>query len=298
MASKYELYKQLIKTRQDSCGFIESDHCDSLLFTGLVGCVPGVKVMIDAAYNYADHRWYRRPFAWRSDKTCCDDGWKRSLWQRIKDAWPLLKQKQWKAAGKEFERGGSTISRDMLTGLAWYAWANKRLDISESVVKYALKHWMRMGDGSPSRILIMPALLATYAWISYRLGGPSRWWLRWVPCDLGSKVTDFEAHLQCLHIALRMELAGKISSRDSKTLGRLAEENPHNPLFLAVAGLKEDAEDILDQDWWPEDRLPTSADRAGGWLPERDYGPNYWPSDEGRTHSGGDYLFVKWYLSR
>jgi hypothetical protein len=267
--NKFNLYLELIKSQQDANGFIESHECDSLLFSSLVGCVPGVKVNIDAAMG-APGQWFRRPLALGECYSC----------------------------GKS----KSTISRDMLLGLAWYAYFNKRLDISEGVIKYAFTHGFVMGKGVLSRTLMTPALLATFAWVSYKLGGPSRGWLRWIPADLGAKVDGYKAHLQVLHILLRKTLSGKWSKQDQKTVGRLQLDEPLNPLFSACnASLiaNEEIEEVLDcENWWPSDRLPNSQDRKAQWLPMRSYGKDWKPSPgEWKVHSGGDYLFIKWLLT-
>lgn len=265
--SKYDLYLELIKSKQDASGFIESRECDSLLFSSLIGCVPGVRVNIDAAMKKPG-QWLRRPAVYPECFAC--------------------------------GRSKSSISRDMLLGLAWFAYFNKRLDISEGVIKYAISHGMVMGEGVLSRTLMTPSLLATFAWVSYKLGGPSRWWLRWIPADFGAKVDGYQAHLQALHIILRKKLRGAWSSRDRKTMGRLADDQPMNPLFqLAAIRNAREVEDLLScEQWWPKDRLPTSADRSSPWLPERAYGKDWKPSSKAeRVHSGGDYLFLKWLLS-
>lgn len=261
--NKFKTYLDLIKTVQDRHGFIESHECDSLLFTGLVGCVPGFTVDIDAAFDNSTKQWYRRP----TDCSCYPDG------------------------------SVSSISRDMLLGLAWYAYYNKRLDISESVINYALKNKMVMGEGELSRTLMTPSLLSTYCYISYRLGGPNRWWLRWIP-DIESKhTTDYQAHLTVLHILLRNELTGK--QKNTKVLQYHADRQPLNPLFLIGINDKDTARDVLMQSaWWPNDRLPSSSDRKAQWLPMRDEGSDWEACRDGKIHSGGDYLFCWWLLSK
>ena len=264
MDKKLKLYRKLLATKQDQFGFIESHECDSLLLTGLIGCVPGVKVDIDRAYDEFTGMWHRRSVC----KPCYPDHSK------------------------------STISRDMLLGLAWYVYYNKRLDISEQIVKYALKNCMKMGKGNLSRIFIMPSLLATYAWISYRLGGPNRWWLRWVPADFDKLQTGFQAHLQVLHISLRNILSRKISKSRQKMLDQQALRCPNNALFQVLAGHKDKARNLVSQQTniWPNNRLPSSVDRKEPWIFQRDEGSDWQPDKPGREHSGGDYIFIRWLI--
>lgn len=251
---RFHTYLGLLPTVQDPHGFVDSDECDSLLFSSLLGCVPGARVNIDAAF----------------------DG---KLWQRRPCEHPCYP-----------EHSKSTISRDMILGLLWYAFYNKRLDISESIVQRALSHRGVMGLGVPSRTVISPALLATAARVSYALGGPSRAWLRWIPLTGGVR-EDFEAHLHVLHMLLRNRLEGKDGF--SSKLSAYADLHPNNALFQLAANRTTEGIRILnDVVLFPEHRLPRSMDRHEGWLWQRAYGSDWKPSDEGRTHSGADYLFA------
>lgn len=267
LQEKYLKYIELIKSTQDEFGFIDPNACDSLLFSGLVGCVPDVKVNIDAAFDSSTGMWHRRPCS--------------------RPCFP--------------EHSKSTISRDMLLGLAWYAYYNKRLDITEQVISYALRHNLIMGKAvdlksKMGRCLMTPGLLSTYAWISYRLGSPSRFWLRYMPQVESDKATDFQAHLSVLHIILRNKLMKKDKYKD--LLNHHFNRNPRNPLFCIAAERYDDAKKALeDESMWPKDRLPTSADRSAEWLIQRDLGKDWLPSDKGHIHSGGDFLFCYWLMT-
>ena len=257
LEDKFKLYLKSLPLLQDKYGFIYSEECDSLLFTSLVGCVPGVAVYIDAAFDHSTEQWHRRC----TEKPC----------------YPYHSK--------------STISRDMFIGLAWYAYINGRLDISEQVIKYALTHFLVMGQGVLSRTIMTPNLLSTYAWISYRLGGPSRPWLRYLPQIESKKVTDYQAHLSILHILLRNKLTGKDNHGDLLTFH--ADRSPENALFQFAAGRVDKAYTILNnKQYFPEDRLPNKSDRKANWLWERDYGDNYLPGESKKILSGGDFLFV------
>lgn len=292
LSQKFQLYKKLFKKHQDRRGFIMSDMCDSLLFSGLVGCVGDVIVNISAAQD-KDGSWHRRPLDLPPCYDCSRE-WK--LIPRLKECWKIWKQtKSKKLVQKVFEKGGSTISRDMLVGLAWYALFHERLDISEGVIKYALKNKLIMGKGTPSRTFMTPGLLSTFAWISYRLGGPSRPWLRLIPQHEDKNVTGFQAHLSVLHIILRNWLTEKYKNLD--ILAHHANRQPNNPLFLWAAGDSIGAENLLmNEKWWPNDRLPDQADVASDWLLQRDYGPDWAPENvdprDAKEHCGGDFLFA------
>lgn len=291
LKEKFNLYVNFVKTAQDQHGFIMADKCDSLLFSGLIGCVPEIDVNIDAAHN-SDGMWWRRPI----DLSPCYTStltWKDRFSLAWKDIWtnPTSTKETIQAA---FETGGSSISRDMFIGLAWNCYHNNRLDISEGVIKYALKHFLIMGKGTPTRTFLTPGLLSTFAWISYRLGGPSRPWLRYIPQFESKTVTGFEAHLSVLHILLRNELTGKVKFGDN--LVAQANREPQNPLFEYAIGNKANATKLLmDERWFPNNRPPTNKDRSEPWLLQRDYGKD-WLSEDGerKIWSGADFLFCAW----
>lgn len=292
LETKYKLYKRLIKTQQDKHGFIESDKCDSLLFSGLVGSTQEVYIDIKSALA-EDGSWQRRPIELPS---CYSNGhW--NLLERIKSCL-MAKTTDIKILQKIFEAGGSSISRDMLLGLAWYAYYNKRLDISESVIKYALSHRLVMGEGTLTRTILTPSLLSTYAWVSYRLGGPKRSWLRYLPHFESKKVTDFQAHLSVLHILLRNKLTNKPKYLD--LLQFHADRQPENAFFQAATGNIDKAYTILNnENYFPSSRLPTSEDRYEPYLWQRDYGKD-WISDLNQSvkiHSGADFIFCYWLIN-
>lgn len=265
---KYKKYLQLLPKQQDKYGFIDFEHCDSLLFSGLIGSLPEVKVNIEAAYDKKTGLWLRRPI----DCPCFD-------------------------CIDNIDLGAkSSISRDMLLGLAYFCFYNNRKDIAEQVVKYALSHWLIMGKAIDkknllSRCLITPGLLATFALISGKYK-----WLHWVPAEPPFSPTQkgYKAHLQVLHRLLRHKIKGTNPRRD-KILREQATKQPQNPLFLAALGQYSLAEKkLLDERLWPSERLPTSHDRKAQWLPMRALGPDWKPDlvHQEKEFSGGDFLFV------
>lgn len=275
---KYNKYKEMIKNQaQDGDGFIEWSHCDSLLFTGLLCSSPDFHACIDEAYD--GEFWHRRSL---NQPRCFD---------------------MEKCVGTG---SASSISRDMLVGLAWYCWYNRRGDIAEKIVQHAMKNYGFMGKAAElkvkiGRCQIMPPLFATFCWISYKLGsGPMRPWALWVPADLGTKEDDYPAHLQVLHIMLRTDICGWSWPQEKGILQYHAKRRPENPLYQVAVGNKKEALDILTrEDWWPSDRLPTNEDRKTHWIPMRepkDWKPN--PRGKSETWSGGDLAFVYWLATR
>lgn len=236
--------------------------CDSLLFTSLIEAARKDTNIIDSFRN-SDGQWFRRP-----SMDCYDLG-----------------------------QSKSTISRDMFIGLAWYIWSHKRLDLAEQVIEYANDHSLRMGQGEASRIFFSPSIYATFLLLREHLGGDKAGVRGRIPLVVPSEKTGFVAHLYVLHAMLRKELTGKFNEDAAY---EIAKQNPQNALFQLAAGNEAKAADLLlNKDWWPDDRLPTSDDRCSPWIIQREYSDKNWKGcSEGKTHTGGDFLFTAWLLLR
>lgn len=310
---KYRKYLELLPEQQEPrSGFIDYKKGDSVMFSGLVGSVPGTNVDLMQAYNEKRGTWHRLPlhlgeaYDYSHPRNLLP--FRTRLLDTLRHIWQEKKQGRkldWKHIGRRILfKNGSTISRDMLTGIAYYAWYNKRLDISESVVKYAIRNWGMMGEGDLSRINIMPNLFATFCWISYKLGGPSRPWARWLSADAGvtGGIDGYRAFLQVSHILLRSEITGrKLTKKERRVLQFHAARQPENAFYQTAVGNYELAAKCLENEqYYPADRLPTSRDRYEQWLTLRDTGKDWQPdmSEPVRPHSGGDFIFDYWMLQR
>jgi hypothetical protein len=265
LRKKLEIYLALLPKVQDHRGFIHTDKCDSLMMTSLLGTCKGVKVDIDAAFDKDTGQWHRRPLCY----------------------FPC-----YPAESK------SSISRDMLLGLLYFSYFNKRLDIIEQVIKYALSHHLIMGKGKISRTFLTPNLLSTYALVCKKLGGKDYWWLTWIPSVESKFVTGFQAQLSVLHILLR-GIIGDI--RNTSILKYHMDRVPKNALFnfayhyFTDKNYNKAIELLLDEKWFPSNRLPTNYDRDVCWMFEHDYTPNnIEPVKEGKPEiwSGGDLIFL------
>jgi len=270
---KSDLYKHLIQEHRDSDGFIYHKECDSLLFSGLLGCLPDFHVNIDAAFDGT--LWHRRSLQHPKCFVC----------------------------GEEGNGSASSISRDMLVGLAWYCWHNQRGDIAEHVVEYALRNQGFMGEANEfkvkwGRTQILPGLLATFAIIAHKLTDRNYWWAYMIPADMGSQIDDYGAHLQVLHIILRRQLVGWNWWFEKSILKWQAKRRPENPLYrIAVGDFSQVLAILGKEEWWPSDRLPTSRDRKTHSIQMRE--PKDWKPDPRKTihtHCGDDYLFCEWLI--
>lgn len=262
---KYGLYLSASKSHQDADGFIDTDHCDSLLFSGLYGAA-GADVNIEAARD-ATGKWHRRPLA-------------------HPECFPKDSQ--------------SEISRDMYLGLLWYIWEYQRLDLAEDLFAYGEENNWIMGEGLVSRTYFTPGLQATLAELIYRLGGENHYVYRSTPQSY-AKNDGFAAHLDALHILLRAKMMGEIEDKALEIVAYNYNRMPSNPLFAYAYHLYVDGDQtytmgiLLNEAYFPADRLPTTHDRCESWLSQRDVGPDWEPcglDQSAKEHSGGDFLFV------
>ena len=264
LEAKYYTYLDLYTSQQDQNGFIDFKACDALLFTGLLGSVLPEGIDIKAAEK-TPGEWTRRPLVNGVD-TC----------------YP--------------ENSASTISRDMLLGLQWYTWKNQRLDIAEDLYSYGEDNNWIMGKGDASRIFFTPGSQATLAEQIFRLGGENKFIKRSIPQIITESNTGFRQHLDILGIHLRADMTGK--AENFNVVISAANRQPRNGYYQYVRARYSDGvydsaiAPLLNSQLFPEDRLPTSADRKAAWLWQRDDDSDWQPSADGKTHSGGDFLFL------
>lgn len=258
---KASAYRFLVQQRQDENGWF-TDDCDSLLWNSL-GAVAWLEINLLAARD-EDGDWFRTP-----DKDCFATG-----------------------------RSGSTISKDMLLGLAFYAVYRSDLGILDGVLRRGRKRGYIMGEGSISRTWMTPSLQAVYAEAVLFLGGE-----RFEPeIDFPQihppGLTGYQAHLQVLNILLRYKTVGGASDVARERIANHAARNQRNALFSFAYHLFFDGDFtepvalLLDSATFPDDRLPTSADRCEPWLWQRDL-DDWEPCPErAEQHHGVDLLFV------
>lgn len=262
LQAKRDFYLKEVPKVQGEAGFLSDDHCDSLLWTSLAS-VGGLDADVLAARE-DNGQWHRRP-----QMDCYPDGSK------------------------------SSISRDMLLGVMWWALEFERKDVASGLISYGKAHNWFMGEGDPSRTFLTPALQATLADITKKLGGADEVILRNYPQLWTEDQKGFEAHLQVLHILLRGRVNDGIDDVMLKRLKEHVERNPLNPFFQFAAHLYTDGDQsealsqLLKSSYFPDDRLPSSDDRCEEWLFQRDQDDKGWsPCGEGRTHHGGDLVFL------
>jgi hypothetical protein len=186
----------------------------------------------------------------------------------------------------------------MLLGVLWLAFANNDKTLTNSVLsqmhRVVMGKWV--GLVGLSRVIPSPGLYATSRILRRRQEGkgPGLW--RFVPAVSSTPQEGYLAHLQALHLALRVVCTGRIKMADRLLLLRLYVKNPNNPLFTAlVSGPYACIALLSNNRLWPEYGLPTNKDRAPPWLPER-ADEEYVRDQEAPTkyHSGMDLNFSLW----
>lgn len=261
LSAKVNLYKELMKKHQDQFGFIMTDKCDSTLYSGLVGSA-GAKVDIGAAKSTNGY-WERRPL-----NPCYKNG------------------------------SGSSFSRDMLIGLLWWIWRNKDLELAKELYAHFKKNNYVMGLGDPSRLLVMSGLEGTLAEIIFRLGGKNHFLARRQKQSWPKNLSGYEEHLLVLHALLLGEVQGGLQSKASDALEHYGKDSCFAVSKFAYAlyftgNLNPAAECLLDERFWPSDRLPTNKDRSADWLHTQDNPKDYQPSTDSdvREFAGADLVF-------
>jgi len=266
-------YDALQPSVQDARGWSDTDRCDALLWASLRAAsgVPGVDV---GAAEASDGRWLRRP----ADMPECY------------------------AAGES----ASTVSRDMLLGVLWWAWTARDAGAVSRLWAYGLSHGWSMGSGDPGATTLNPNLIGLLARVCLALGAscPGAGIAAAIPAlYVDPAPRGYVRHLEVLQILLRGEIAGGITAHEAARLKKHLDEQPGNPLFLAAQALwgGEDAGNMAQLlHAWPSDRLPDASDWCSSWrtetedgssgsLPCGDTGPGGGP----RAHSGGEILFLR-----
>ena len=260
---KFDNYLKWSNDRVNNGDWLPDTECDGLLFNGFWATIGG-KANILLAHDASDFgKWYRSP-----SHTC----------------YP--------------EHSKSSISRDMFLGLSFWIYANRRLDLIEQIISYGKNHrdflgqWI-MGEGDISRTAIRSNFQGTLFEIMWQLGGHNSDARNnqqlWNPTIKG-----YESHLQMMHIFLRQHLGMTTQPYVIEILKNQEKLHPRNALLKAILKKDQDAIAILmDENLFPNDRLPSSSDRCGFYLWQRDGDSKDWlPCSENKVHSGLDFLIA------
>jgi hypothetical protein len=258
-----DVYINLIKDKQDADGFIDTNHCDALLHTGLLS-VQSIDVNLNAAE--LNGQWFRRPLSYPE---CYTEGKSRS-----------------------------TISRDMLLGVLWYAVANNDLDTLERMWDYGTSHAWIMGNNEHT--IMNPNMISLLARSIKYLNGED-YKARHLPMVYPTNCEGYVCHLAALQIALNGHIFGQINSYERDYLINIANKNPNNILYAALKAKYTDGDyrqvhRLLSR--YPTTRLPNNTDWCDDWPVQRDDNDiGLKPCTEDKQHSGGEVLFVLWLMT-
>lgn len=267
---KAALYKSLIGDHQDEFGFIHSDKCDSLLFSGLISYA-GVPVQVKQASN-GNGKYFRTPYR---------DCYKHS-----------------RADSNHSRRSGSEISRDSLAGLFWAFRNSRELGEPRKIIEYGKsKNWI-MGAGAIDRTYLTPNFVDTlYKLANRRYNGPKYIWI--------DPIKDHQRHIVALNIDLQGDIDGHISDQMYNLVKKFHRNSPNNKYFSFIRNKFSDGDQkdviefLLNERYFPSSKLPTSQNYCTEWLWMRHEDKDSWqPCGEGKTHTGGDFIFLAERLSR
>ena len=270
LIQKYQLYCKLIDKHQDQDGFVLWRHCDSTLFSGLISGIKELPrpVNLPAARDKKGY-WHRRPLKYPE---CYE-------WDK---------------------NNGSTISRDMMWGIAWYCWLKRDLKLAQSTYEHIKKHSYVMGFGDPARLIMMPALEQVFCLMIEALGGPKQGLGKYLWSPFPKSLEGYEVHLLMLQVLLLGEIRGWIPKAAFEAVKAYAEKYSFNPFFLYVYHLFLDGDmtrvyqGLMNTQIWPNDRLPTNQDRYSDWVNQRTDPKDWKPEPVSYVihHSGGDFLHL------
>lgn len=270
--------QQLADKKQNYC-FLSSDlvkangysvgRCDGLLFTAMRSFI--CKDVDIANFEGEPGRWYRNP-----KKDCY-------------------------IAGEVDHGATSSISKDMLLGLAVNLWNTENLAAINRTIDYGVAHSWVMGEAIDditvaSKCLLSPSLISIYYDIQRKLSGPS--FTTRGESDAFGVNTGFRAHLDVIHILLIGSVHGAISSGELETLKAQAERQPRNALFQAAYSLYTNGDQskatalLLNQEMFPDLTLPTSSNHCSDYLWSDDDAPYDWAPcpDRNETYEGLDLI--------
>ena len=241
----------------DPSGFIEVNHCDSLLFTALANLTADL-----SAAEPDPGRYVRRPVGYPD---CFATGSSRS-----------------------------DVSRDMLLGVTYHSYITGDLDRLLRLWDYGTSHNWIMSVHGGQHAIYGPADMALLAQTIYVLSDGERdYSIRHAAPSVAYNKEGYVRHLQAITVWLRREVYGGLLKSEIELIERYADEAPNNALFPMVLGRYDVAARLLINTY-PRDRLPTSADWCDAWRIQRlDGDSGQLPcADRGLIHSGGELLFI------
>ena len=201
----------------------------------------------------------------------------------------------------------STISRDMFRGLYHYFLQHEKIDLVRDTIGYGEDHNWIMGEAKDTETLVSKCLLSpgminelynTETYLEPQFGGKLD---DEKQEEFSIENTGFRAHLDVLGIVYRGRLHGAITDSELKTLEHQAARQPENAVYQFALYLYKPTHDLglalqilQSEQYFPSDRLPTTADRCVDYLFSHDKNdPDWLPCPEkNETLPGVDLVWA------
>ena len=153
------------------------------------------------------------------------------------ERWPLELGYSWdqlNSSGTK-TKARSKNSPDMYLAIMALAWYSRDLDALEDIRNWGHRRGWAMGDGrfAGADTLLSPNLRNTLAEMIYQLGGDNSA-DRYIP-TYWSSCDDYECWNLGVHLALRLQLYGRLGGQARQQLAVALAHQPHNPLLLSVS---------------------------------------------------------------
>lgn len=258
LTQRVDLYKEIHNSTADEWGFVDVKHCDSLLFSGLVGIA--VTVDLQAAEEKPG-KWLRRPTSYPE---CWENGLSRS-----------------------------EISRDGLMGVMWWAFFNDRRDVLEDLWSYGEKRAWIMGNGRAGGVdsFFNPQYVGLLAELIYFMGGED--YSFWRSLTGVSKSCEYyTCHLQVLYLDLLGRAQGGLKESQVEILKATATKYPENLYFHYAAHryTDQDSSEIIKG---LLENYPKTGPVLCEFWPMQQNGDDYWrKSCALPKNTGADFLFL------
>lgn len=274
IASKFDFYlKESDKTLRPN-GWLPDTKCDGLLFNSLYAIIGG-----RSNPNLAESLRYPGKFYRSPEHDCFKKGLSRS-----------------------------ECSRDMYLGYMLYLVFTDQSEPIERIISWGEKNsnkyldeylWI-MCHGQPGAIEFRPntietaKLLLLYfnnARLNYKFD-----------LQLSNRCQGYECHISAIHVWIRGSIRGYLVKKEYSFIESNAARYHQNAFFQALyarysgksQAIKRIESMLLNEKYFPNDRLPSSSDRCGFYLWERDPSGDSWKPcpNQGKIHSGLDFLLA------
>ena len=260
--AKRDVYLSLQKSQMDEFGWL-SPKCDGLLFNSLAAYAgQSIDVM-------------------KAEK-------ESGLWERHPSfsCYP--------------EESKSTISKDMMSGLILYLFMSKNFDALERILTRCNDNKVAGGLGCEIGEAIDQETYWSRVVLPISTINEIEEMLNKRPTPEPQKVVGFTDHLESLKLYRSALLHKGLTVYEVENLRILKESSPNNAVYSSLyhkytdGNFSKAISVLMDERYFPSDRLPTDCDRKSHYIFERDEDDDWQPKPDctGEVHPGIDLTFV------